>query len=590
MPPRMGISRFAKPAFSIALILLFVALSLASKTHKSPTYDETVHLFAGYSYLKWGDYRVNPEHPPLIKMLAAAPLLALNLNTSGITPRQRYIVQLDKNYGWVLAHRFVFGDNDAETLFFYARIVMVFLAVALALCVGCWARELYGIEAALIALFMVCFDPNIIAHSSIVQTDVPFALVFFSATFFLWRSLQQLTWFNLTATALLFAAAAVTKFSFVTIIPIWLVLGAVTIFSSKPLYSPITIPQEITGRLRKAALVGTILILSVLLGYLAIWSAYQFRFEAIPYQRGDLPMADLSSDNSWLGWLLQLCRDYYVLPEALVYGLSDAYLRMERTSYLFGVISQNGFWLYFPAAFLVKTPAPILIAIVIATIYTIVHRRKGSDAWFLLGPVLIFFLVAVWSRLNVGWRHIIPIYPFLFVWLGGSLSAMWRSGRRSTRTALIILGVWLCGSTLWTYPNYLAYFNELVGGSSKGHLYLVDSSLDWGQDLKALKEWMARNHVDKIQLAYFGTADPAYYKIGAVYLPGSVYHTEPRLDNVADSPRYVAISETFLAGLYLDSPERYADFRNRDPVALINYSIRVYKISGDDKTQGPDAQ
>ncbi|MGE5216506.1 MAG: ArnT family glycosyltransferase [Chloroflexota bacterium] len=584
----MEISRFAKPVFYFVLPLVFLALSLGSVAQKSPTYDETVHLFAGYSYLKWGDYRVNPEHPPLVKMLAAAPLLALDLKTTGITPRERYIVQRDKNYGWVLAHRFVFADNDAESLFFYARLVMVFLAALLALCVGRWTWELYGAEAALVASFLFCFDPNVIAHSAIVQTDVPFALVFFAATYFFWRSLKQLTWFNLMATALLFAVAAVTKFSFVAIIPIWLVLGAAAIFSLKPLRSPITMPEEITGRWRKAALVGTILLLSLLLGYLAIWTAYHFRFEAIPFQRGELPLADLSSDNSWLGWLFQLCRDYYLLPEALVYGLSDAYLRMERTSYLLGDISQNGFWLYFPVAFLVKTPAPTLIAIVIAAIYTIVRRPKGSDVLFLLAPALIFFLVAVWSRLNVGWRHILPIYPFLFVWLGGTVSAMWRCRGRAIRTKLFLLGAWLCGSTLWSYPNYLAYFNEFVGGPSKGHLILVDSSLDWGQDLKALKEWMKRNQVKKIQLAYFGTADPAYYKINAVYLPGCVYHTQPELNDVADFPRYVAISETFLAGLYLDRPDRYARFRTLAPVAVINYSIRVYKMTEDRANQGTD--
>ncbi len=579
----MEVSRRAKRVIYFVLPLISVALSLSAVAHKSPTYDETVHLFAGYSYLKWGDYRVNPEHPPLVKMLAAAPLLALNLNTSGITPRERYIVQRDKNYGWVLAHRFVYADNDAETLFFYARLVMVLLAAVLALCVGRWTRELYGGEAALVALFLFCLDPNIIAHSTIVQTDVPFALVFFVATYFFWRSLNQLTWFNLVATALLFAVAAITKFSFVTILPIWLVLAAVKIFQADALQSSITTPQVITDRSRKAALVGTILVFSVLVGYLAIWAAYQFHFDAIVYQQGELPVANLIADNSWLGRLIQLCREYYLLPEALVYGLADVYLHMERTSYLLGDISQNGFWLYFPVAFLVKTPVPTLLLILAAIIYAIFHRHKGSESFFLLAPALLFFLFAVGSRLNVGWRHVMPIYPFLFVWLGGKVSAMWRSGPRATRTVMILLAVWLCGSTLWAYPNYLAYFNELVGGPSRGHLYLVDSSLDWGQDLKALKEWMTRNQVDRIQLAYFGTADPAYYKINAVYLPGSVYHTEPRLEDVADSPPYVAVSETYLAGLYLDRPERYERFRKREPVAVINYSIRVYKITDDEK-------
>ena len=567
-----------KRAFYVVLPLVFILLSFKSVQQKSPTYDETVHLFAGYSYLKWGDYRVNPEHPPLVKMLAAAPLLALNLDTSGVTPRERFRVQGDKNYGWVLAHRFIFVDNDAETMFFHARIVMVILAVTLALCAAGWATKLYGVEAGIAALFLFCLDPNIIGHATIVQTDVPFALVFFAATFFYWRSLSELTWFNLLATAILFALAAVTKFSFVIILPMWVVLGLAKILGAEPLRSPITDPPEISGRWRRVALVATILSLSVMLAYLAIWTIYQFRFDAILFQHGKLPEVEFGTDHSRLGWLVRLCREYLLLPEAMLFGLGDAYRRMERTAYLLGEISHSGFWLFFPIAFLVKTPVPTLLLTLLALGYTLLRRPKPSVAFFVLVPGLIFFAFAVWSRLNVGWRHILPMYPFLFVWLGGITAAMWRSGQRSTKFALTFLGIWLCGSTLWAYPNYLSYFNEAIGGSSRGRAFLVDSSLDWGQDLKALNSWMRRNQIGKIQLAYFGTADPAYYRINADYLPGSVYVTDPELKDVADSPPYVAISETLLAGLYLDRPDRYAPFREREPIAILGHSIRIYKV------------
>jgi len=514
-----------------------------------------------------------------VKMLAAAPLLALDLDTSGITPRERHYVQRDKNYGWVLAHRFVFAENDAETLFFYARLVMILLAVALALCVAQWSRQLYGVEAAIVALFLFCLDPNIIAHAAIVQTDVPFALVLFSATYFFWRSLKELTWFNFLATATLFAVAVVTKFSSIIILPIWLVLGLANILSAEPLRSPITNPPEICGRWRKAAFVSTILVSSVMIGYLAIWTAYQFRFDAILFQRGQLPQIDFTSDPSWLGRLFRVCREYLLLPEALLFGLGDAYRRMERTAYLLGEISHSGFWLYFPIAFLAKTPVPTLLLILIAVGYTLYRRPKQNEVLFLLAPAMIVLAFAVWSRLNVGWRHIMPMYPFLYVWVAGAVTPLWRSGHRSTQIALTFLAVWLCGSTLWAYPNYLSYFNEAAGGSSKGRTILVDSSLDWGQDLKALKQWMDRNRIDRIQLAYFGTADPAYYKIKADFLPGSVYVTDSALDDVADTPPYVAISETLLAGLYLDRPDRYARFRDREPVAILGHSIRIYKVS-----------
>jgi hypothetical protein len=574
----MHMPRLSYYALYVAPLVIFVVLSVGSVLQKSPTFDETVHLFAGYSYLRWGDYRVNPEHPPLVKMLAAAPLLALDLDSARITPRERSGVQRDKNYGWVLAHRFVFVDNDAETLFGHARWVMLFMAAALAVCVGLWARELYGTEAAIAALVLFCFDPNIIAHATIVQTDVPFALFFFVSTYFFWRSLKELSWFNLLMTAALFALASVTKFSFLTILPAWLLVGLVKIMTSGSLTSPITSPAVIADRGKKAALVSTIFIFTLVFSYVVIWAAYQFRFDAVLYQRGQFFIANRGGESPWLEFLIQFCRANFVLPEAWIFGIEDAYHHMGRTAYLNGEISKTGFWMYFPVAFVAKTPVPTLLLILIAVGHLIFVRSRQGGAFVLLAPAIIFFLLAVWSKLNVGLRHIIPVYPFLFVLIGGTIGAGWKSGRRPARFSLIFIGLWLIGSTLWAYPNYLAYFNEVAGGTSRGHRILVDSNLDWGQDLKELKKWMSRNQVEKIQFAYFGTADPAYYKIDAVYLPGSVFVSAPPLNGVADTPPYLAISETHLAGLYLDQPDRYARFRQQKPVATIGNSIRVYKI------------
>jgi hypothetical protein len=134
------------------------------------------------------------------------------------------------------------------------------------------------------------------------------------------------------------------------------------------------------------------------------------------------------------------------------------------------------------------------------------------------------------------------------------------------------------------YPKYLDYFNEAAGGSKNGRSILVDSNLDWGQDLKALKNWMTHNQIGKIQFAYFGTADPAYYKIDSVYLPGSVFVTDEGI-HWHERPRYVAMSETLLAGLYLDKPDRYAQFRQREPVAIIGHSIRVFKLADEEQIE-----
>lgn len=166
------------------LLVLFVTLSLCATLQKSPTADENFHLVAGYSYLKWGDYRINPEHPPFAKLLAALPLLALEIDDSALPREQRDKVQVNGKYGWLLANQWLFSSNDAEKLFLYAKLPMLALGVILGLVVFCWTRELYGLNAGFAALAIYVLDPNILAHSSLVHTDIPFTLALFGGPIF----------------------------------------------------------------------------------------------------------------------------------------------------------------------------------------------------------------------------------------------------------------------------------------------------------------------------------------------------------------------------------------------------------------------
>ena len=555
--------------------LVFYLISSMAARRKSPTYDEPVHLFAGYSYLKWGDFRINPEHPPLAKVLAALPLLALEIGSGSITRAQRDLVQQRKNHGWILADHFFSSDADAESLFFYAKLVMIGLAATLGIFVFLWARALFGFSAGIIALAIYSFDPNILAHSSIVHTDVPFALCFFAGTYFFWQTSNRLTWVNLLCSSLFFALSSITKFSFVVILPIWAVLGAVRVFSSEPQQSQITSPEVVDRVSSKLVLLAIVLATAVCAAYLAVWTAYGFRFDAVAQQQGQMRVGRLLSTESWLSPWLVLNSKYFVLPEAWVYGLLDTFKDLDRSSYFFGEISNDGSWLYFPIAFAVKTPLPTLLLMGAALGLSFrggVHKGE----MFLLVPVLIFFSVAVWSRLNIGVRHILPIYPFLFVWLGGTVKAIWVGKSRTGRLSLLFVGIWLLASCFKTYPDYLAFFNELAGGPENGRRVLVDSNLDWGQDLKGLKRWMDDHRLQKIQFAYFGTVDPSRYGINATPIPGSILpFWRGGKDNLSTSP-YIAISATYLEGLYLEDKDTYAAFRRKTPIASIGHSILVF--------------
>lgn len=572
-----------RPAFKatlvgVFLIILFVALSLDAVRQKSPTFDETLHLFAGYSYLKWGDFGINPEHPPLAKVVAALSLLTLSLSDRGLDKKERDLVQRDRGYGWELANRFLFLNNDGENIFFYAKSAMLIFALALALVVFCWAKDLYGLAAASVALFLFVCDPNVLAHATLVHTDIPFALFFVAATYFFWRSLNHLSWPNLLLTSIFFGCAAITKFSFVTMVPIWLVLGLVRVVVREPQHSGITKPELVTSRWGKAGLLLIVFATALLGCYLVIWLTYGLRFDAAPYPRAQLPSLIAAAKKPWLEQIVRLSSDYLFFPDSWIFGIADAFRSLERPAYLFGEIAKDGFWLYFPVAFLAKTPLPTLILILTGLLYVIFSKNRLRGTMFLLIPVLTFFAAAVWSHINIGIRHILPVYPFLFVWLGGVAAEFWVRGNKFIRAALILLAVWTLGSTLVTHPDYLAFFNEAAGGSKNGHKLLVDSNLDWGQDLKGLKTWMTRNHVEKIQLAYFGTANPYYYGIDADYLPGTLFSRLTANGAAARKPTHVAVSATYLMGYNLVNPDAYRVLRQQVPVAVIGYSIWVFKL------------
>lgn len=565
-------------AIVIALFsIVFCLVSATAALQKSPTFDEPLHLYAGYSYLKWGDFRVNPEHPPLAKVLAALPLLFMNIDASGISRAQRDVVQYTPSYGWVLADRFLASNHDVDRFFFSAKLVMIGFAVTLGVFVFLWARELYGLSAGIAALVIYGLDPNIIAHSSIVHTDIPFTLFFFAGTYWFWRTSNHVTWVNALSMSICFALSTVTKFSFLVVLPIWAILGTFRVFSSEPQMSQITSPPLVDRRSQKAVLLVSLLSMAIIVAYCTVWAAYGFRFDAVANEKGQMAVGRLLAAESWLRPLVGFNSKYFGLPEAWVYGLAYTFRSLDRSSYLLGVISNHGFWLYFPIAFAVKTPLPTLMMIVVALGLMVLRRRLRMADLFLLVPVIIFFAVAVWSKLNIGLRHILPIYPFLFVWLGGSAATILKTENRIAKGGVLLLSLWLVGASYGTYPNYLAFFNELAGGSINGHKILVDSNLDWGQDLKGLKRWMDDQGISRIHFAYFGTVDPFYYGIKAVPEPGSLFFKREDSDHSPAAP-YLAVSATYLAGLYLPQSDTYASFRNKRPVASIGNSILIYRM------------
>ena len=568
-----------KPIWISAAVLGVFAISFAliavtAYSQKSNTVDEPIHLLAGYSYLKWGDFRMNPEHPPLAKMWAALPLLAFG---SRIVPSDLAAPEPRYFSGSILARDLqgYFPGTPIDKLFFYAKLQMVLIAIALGMAVFAWAKELFGFEAAAAALFIYALDPNILAHSELVHTDLPFAALSFAAVYFLWRIARRITWTNIFFFCLFFALAAATKHSFLALLPIIAALGVAQIFSSSPLPSAIGRRPALFDQRGKALALLAIFTTAAVSAYFLLWTVYGFRFHAGP--RGIAINATAMPAAPWLRDLMAMLFEFRIFPHAWLDGQIFNLTHLTRTSYLLGRISDTGFWSYFPVAFALKTPLPTL-ALLVVGIYLIVRRRiDRMSGFFLLIPPAIYFSLAVVSRMNIGHRHILQIYPFLFVVAGAAAAELWK-GAAKRRAVPIFLGLWLVGSAIFIYPNHLAYFNELVGGPKNGYQVTVDSNLDWGQDLKGLKSFLNDKGIGKIYLSYFGTADPCFYKIDFVYIAALPPRPEPCPDTKRDDKPadFFAIGATnrFLAKDYYDWLANY------QPIGQIGYSIFVYDLRG----------
>jgi hypothetical protein len=536
-----------------ALVALFVVCGLVSLSLESATFDETAHIGAGVSYLETGDFRLNPEHPPLVKLIAAAPLELLNRGGGDYasplwtgTPLSVADPRRSHAYQWGLGFEFLNGPHDSAVRrdpaarLVPARCAILALGALLTLVVYAWARELYGPPAGLLALALAVSCPTLLAHARLVTTDLPAALGFTATTWLAWRWLAAPSWRRAACAGVALGAAALFKFSCALLAPLVVVLAAIAVA---------------TGRVEwKRAAAGIAVIAAI--AYASIWAGYGLHFAGSRDPGYVLEWQDLAGEGP-PSPAIEFARAHRLLPEAYLYGLAYAKAEADRIAFLDGEQSLAGWYRYFPEAFLLKTPlaftALALWSIAAALIRT---RGRSFDGWCVAIPPVVFAAVAVQSRFNIGHRHVAPVYPFLCVAIAPAAAWLAERGARAV-AATVLVGSCFVSCALAT-PRYLSYFNVAAGGPRGGAKHLVDSNVDWGQDLPRLKRWMDTHGVNDVDLAYFGTADPRAYGIGfrkvALYMDFF-----PDLPVARPQPgRYLAASVTFLEGIYLDGDRAFA--------------------------------
>ena len=556
----------------VVLMGLLVVLCLMSMPFNAPTSDEQNHLSRGYHYLVTGNLDLNVA-PPLVNALSGVPLLlheGITFPGYDTSHRTTYINKFADEFVWVY--------NDAETVINGGRLAIIFLSVLLGYFVFRWARDLGGVKAGLLALFLYVLDPNILAHSQLVTTDLGVACLIFVATYFLWRFLRWRRNVDLALAGALLGMAQAAKQTALLLIPVFVLIVLIEAF----LVRDVTLRGRWPWRARfsrkqwrgLAYFVCGVLVVLSLFAFLSLWASY--RFEAAPLTGAEPGHATIDRliRHPALRKAAYYVADRMWLPFPTYFrGLRwlGRYSQRGAPGFLMGEHSPQGWWYYFLVAFAIKTPIPTLVLIAAAVYWTVRRGTSGGEREYVLYvPVVAFFMATLFSFLNVGYRHILPVLPFIFVF--ASKVAVW-SKERYQQVALAVLCLWLVIGTGRIHPHYLAYFNELVGGPDNGHNYLVDSNLDWGQDLKNLKTYMDQNGLQEIYLAYFGSAHTDYYSIRAKPLP-----MEEPDDLETRPPEIYAISATYLQSGYLGDVEAYDWLQEYEPFAKLGYSIFLYRL------------
>jgi len=570
--------RHTATLFAFLLLFLIPLQALSATTQLTPMMDEGSHLASGYAYLITGRFRTGLDHPPLAKQLAALPLLIVKRQ---VPPDIR-----EWNHLWQWPDQLATpGVDDIDGLFFWARLPSALLAMLLGWVVYRWTTALFGIAAGLLALFILAFDPTILAMGGLVNTDMALVAFVTLTLYRLWLLMRHPTHRNVLWAGLAFGLAQVSKFSALILVlficalvfPMWLIPFLVRRQTDLPITRGETpaLPAQLNWFMRRGLVIFAI-------GALVIWADYGFEVGPLDSLKRKEDIENLWLPNRVPEAYRDLVRNFPLPAPMYIKGLRYFFDHAQtgHPAFLAGQYSETGWWYYFPVAFLLKTPLPTMLLFSLGLFMSIrrYHEWYAKDLYLLL-PIAIYAISSLFINVSIGYRHLLPLLTLLIILTGRAAELVqgpiWRAA------LVVFLCGWLLLESVNIWPDYLAYFNQLPGGPENGYRWLVDSNLDWGQDLRHLKTYMDQHGLQRVKLSYFGSVSPAFYGIEYDCLPS--FGVQPRdgcppWEEVKIEPGVYVISATNLQGVYLPHQDAFAWFRDQPPTARIGYSLFVYEV------------
>jgi hypothetical protein len=570
----------------IALLAMHSGLLLYEAGVDGPTLNEPGHLAAGLSIWQTGRFDVYKVNPPLVRMVAALPIAMLGTEFDASEfdghPGPRPEFQMGERLAEVEGTRF-------PRLITVARAACIPFSILGGMACYLWARDLYGNAAALISVTLWCFCPNILGHGHLITADVAGSAMAIAAAYSFWLWLRTPTWRRALLSGAILGIAELTKTTLLILYVAWPLLWVCYRLADRSL-------SGIQSWLREFAMVLARLVLAAYV----INAGYGFEgsctaLSAFPFTSGLLsqPSADPAAPNaranrfssSIIGTLP------IPLPRNYVLGIDLQKRDFEhygRRSYLRGSFSSRGWWYYYIYAMAIKVPLGTWVILTFATFRKpnreIVNLR---DEAILVTPALVVFIfVSSQTGFSEHMRYVLPVLPFMFVWAGRIALDSRPQRIRSLGVAMAL--IWTATSSLWIFPHSISYFNEAVCGPRNGARHLLNSNIDWGQDLLELRHWQDTRHIQRpFRLAAFGYFEPE--SIGVTYdSMEPVLLQDPTLDVIP--PGTYAVSANFVYGyphfIYLGNGSKtylpahaLSRFRLLRPSALVGYSIYIYEVA-----------